>query len=98
MTKLNIDLNNNPYGAEEVINKLNGIMGDIPITFSVEMEECEGNEEPTVVAVYDSYASIEDLERLCEEMTQYYIRIEVNGVCRLIFNPGFSRELDNWFI
>ena len=102
MTRLNIGLNNNPYGAEEVINKLNGVMGDIPITFSVEMGEYEGNEEPTVVAVYESYASIEDLERLCEEMTQECIAIKVNGVGSMVFNPGYNGERfefnDQYFI
>ena len=102
MTKLNIGLNNNPYSSEEVINKLNGVMGDIPITFSVEIGEYDGNDEPTVVVIYERYASIDKLERLCEEMTQDYIAVKIDGVGRMVFNPGYNGKRfefdDKYFI
>lgn len=108
VVRLNIGLNNNPYGKSIVV-LTNELLGDLFLDIDsafVHNGQWEGNDEPTLVITALTTDSFEDFEKYVEQLTQHFtqqaIAFKYGGKGVLTYNPSFTGERyefnDEYFI
>lgn len=106
VVRLNIGLNNNPYGSSPVsITNQLSLFLDIDNAF-VHNGQWEGQDEPTLVVTALTTDSFADFEKYVEQLTQHFtqqaIAFKYGGKGVLTYDPSFDGERyefnDEYFI
>jgi len=95
--QVNIGLNNNPYTASEVIDRMASEGNYRLMGFQIVDMEYLGNVEPTFVGLFEyKYARqskvLTDFENLASEMTQDSIAISTDVMDAIAFSPRYTGE------